>query len=131
MKETFSFSDELRKARRALEERIATYSAEHPSMGYRKLCEAFNVSLGTLSAILRRRQKKRNASASSFVVRHENEGKNLATVVTVTGAASTEEKWRAIAHYYGTEDIVTGDDPAILRRVEYTVRELKNRSPSS
>ncbi len=131
MKDTFSFPDELRKARRALEERIAIYAAEYPSMGYRRLCEAFSISLGTLSAILNRRQKKRNASASSFVVRHENEGKNLATVVIVTGAASTEEKWRAIAHYYRTEDIVPGNDPTIVRRVEYTVRELKNRSPAS
>lgn len=129
MEATFSFPDELRKARRALEERIATYSAEHPSMGYRELCEAFNVSLGTLSSILRRRRKKRNASTSQFVVRHENDGNRLATVVTVTGAASTEEKRQAITHYYKTEDIVAGDDPSILRRVEYTFRELQNQSP--
>jgi hypothetical protein len=42
---------------------------------------------------------------------------------------SMEEKRRAIAHYYETEEIVAGDDPTILRRVEYAIRELLNRSP--
>ena len=54
----FNFPDELRKARRALEERVAEYAAEHPAMGYRELCEAFNLSLGTLSSIMRRRRQK-------------------------------------------------------------------------
>jgi hypothetical protein len=126
----FNFPDELRKARRALEERVAEYAAEHPAMGYRELCEAFNLSLGTLSSIMRRRRKKRNASRTVFVVRHENEGKKLTTVVTVTGAASGEQKRRWLVSYYQTEDIVAGDDTSVLRRLEFSARELKARFPS-
>jgi hypothetical protein len=136
----FNFSDELGKARRALEERVAEYAAEHPAMGYRELCEAFNLSLGTLSSILRRRRKKRNASSATFVVRHENQQKDLAgnaihremltSVVTVKGAASIDQKRRWLVCYYQTEDIVPGDDPSILRRVEYSARELKDRFPA-
>jgi len=109
--------------------KVASYAAEHPLMGYRALCEAFNLSVGSLSAISRRR-RKRNASTSVFVVQHENEGKELTTAVTVTGS-SIEEKRRAIAHYYETDDITAGDDPQILRRVEYTIRERNNRFPST
>jgi hypothetical protein len=119
----FNFGRELRKARRALEERVAAYAAKHPELGYRDLRVAFGLSLGALSKIMRRR-KKTKASRDLFVVRHEYEGQKLITVVTLTGRASVEHKRLRLAELYRTQDIVEGDDQSILRRVEYTVQEL-------
>lgn len=119
----FNFGRELRKARRALEERIAAYAAENPELGYRDLCEEFSLSLGAMSKIMRRRRKPK-ASRDSFIVRHEYEGENLTAVVTVTGRASVEHKRLRIAELFKTQDVVEGDDQSILRRREYTVQSL-------
>jgi hypothetical protein len=112
----FNFGRELRKARRALEERVASYASEHPELGYRDLCKQFTLSLGAMSKIMRRRKKPR-ASRDSFVVKHQCEGQNLATVVTVTGRASVEDKRWRLAELYRTQEIVEGDDRSIPRRV--------------
>lgn len=119
----FNFRRELRKARRALEERVAAYAAKHPELGYRDLRLTFGLSLGALSKIMRRRNKTK-ASRDSFVVRHEYEGQELITVVTLTGRASVEHKRLRLAELYRTKDIVERDDQSILRRVEYSVQEL-------
>ena len=119
----FNFGRELRKARRALEERVAAYAAENPELGYRELCEEFNLSLGAMSKIMRR-QKKPKASRDSFIVRHEYEGQKLTTVVTVTGRASVEHKRLRLSVLFRTQDIVEGDDQSILRRNEYTAQSL-------
>jgi hypothetical protein len=57
-------------------------------------------------------------------VRHEYEGQRLTTVVTVAGRATIERKQQVISRRYRTADIAEGDDPSVLRRVEYTVQEL-------
>jgi hypothetical protein len=119
----FNFGRELRKARRALEEMLVAYAAEHPELGYRDLCKQFTLSLGAVSKIMRRR-KKPKASRDSFIVRHEYEGQKLTTVVTVTGRASIEQKLQRLAQLYRTVDIAKGDDPCVLRRVEYTAQNL-------
>jgi hypothetical protein len=119
----FNFGRELRKARRTLEERVAAYAAEHPALGYRDLRGTFGLSLGALSKIMKRR-KKQKASRDSFVVRHEYEGQRLVTVVSVTGRASIEQKRQRLAQLYRTVDIAEGDDPSVLRRVEYTAQNL-------
>jgi hypothetical protein len=119
----FNFGRELRKARRTLEERVAAYAAEHPELGYRDLRDTFGLSLGALSKIMKRR-KNPKASRDSFVVRHEYEGQRLTTVVTVMGRATIERKRRELSRRYRTADIAEGDDPSVLRRVEYTVQEL-------
>jgi hypothetical protein len=120
----FNFGRELRKARRALEERVAAYAAKHPELGYRDLRRMFGLSLGALSKIMRQCRKKPKASCDSFVVRHEYEGQKLTTVVTVTGRASVEHKRSRLAELYKTQDIAEGGDPSILRRVEYTAQNL-------
>lgn len=119
----FNFAQELKKARRALEERVAAYAAQNPELRYRDLCEEFNLSLGAMSKIMRRRTKPK-ASRDSFIVRHEREGQNLTTVVTVTGRASVEHKRLRIAELFGTQGVVEGDDQSILRRREYTAQSL-------
>jgi hypothetical protein len=119
----FNFGRELRKARRALEGRVVAYAAENPELAYRDLCERFNLSLGAMSKIMRRR-KKPKASRDSFVVRHEYEGQKLTTVVTVTGRASVEHKRLRLAELYRTQDIAEGDDQSILRRSEYSAQSL-------
>jgi len=119
----FNFAQELKKARRALEERVAAYAAQNPELRYRDLCEEFNLSLGAMSKIMRRRTKP-TASRDSFIVRHKNEGKDPTTVVTVTGRASVEDKRLRIAGLFGTHDVVEGDDQSILRRREYTAQSL-------
>ena len=94
----FNFGRELRKARRALEERVAAYAAENPELGYRELCEEFNLSLGAMSKIMRRCRKRQECVSKgrhdphTFIVRHKYEGQELTTVVTVTGRASVEHK---------------------------------------
>jgi hypothetical protein len=119
----FNFAQELKKARRALEERVAAYAAENPELGYRDLCEQFSLSLGAMSKIIRRRRRPK-ASRDSFVVQHEYEGQKLTTVATVTGRASVEHKRLWLAELYRTQDIVEGDDRSILRRVEYAGQSL-------
>jgi hypothetical protein len=52
---SFDFGDELKKARRELEGRIARYCERNPSKGYREIAEAFGISAGTLSSIVRKR----------------------------------------------------------------------------
>jgi hypothetical protein len=120
----FNFGRELRKARRALEERVAAYAAENPGLGYRALRRTFGLSLGALSKIMRRCRKKPKASRDSFVVRHEYEGQRLVTVVTLTGRATIERKRQVLSERYRTADIAEGDDPSVLRRRNYTVQEL-------
>jgi hypothetical protein len=119
----FNFAQELKRARRALEERVGAYAAEHPELNYRDLCKEFSLSLGAMSKIMRRRRKPK-ASRDSFIVRHEYEGQKLTTVVTVTGRASVEHKRLWLAELYRTQDIVEGDDRSILRRVEYAGQSL-------
>jgi hypothetical protein len=119
----FNFGRELRKARRALEVRVAAYAAENPELGYRELCEEFHLSLGAMSKIMRR-QEKPKASRDSFIVRHEYEGQKLTTAVTVTGRASVEHKRLRLSALFRTQDIVEGDDQSILRRNEYTAQSL-------
>lgn len=128
----FNFGRELRKARRALEERVAAYAAENPELGYRELCEEFNLSLGAMSKIMRRcrkrqesRERKRLAERSAtFIVRHKEQGQDVTTVVTVTGRATIDQKRHALSMMYRTALIVEGDDRSIQRRNEYTVRSL-------
>ena len=120
---TFNFAQELKRARQALEERVAAYAAENPKLGYRDLCKEFSLSLGALSNIMRR-LKKPKASRDSFVVRHEYEGQKLTTVVTVTGPASVEHKRLRLSELFRTQDIAEGDDQSILRRSEYTAQSL-------
>jgi hypothetical protein len=120
----FNFGRELRKARRALEERVAAYAAEHPELGYRDLRHTFGLSLGALSKIMRRCRKKPQASRDSFVVKHEYEGQRLTTVVTVAGRATIERKRQVLSQRYRTADIAEGDDPSVLRRRQYSVQEL-------
>jgi hypothetical protein len=119
----FNFGLELRKARRALEEKLVAYAAEHPELGYRDLCKQFTLSLGAVSKIMRRR-KKPKASRDSFIVQHEYGGQKLTTVATVTGRASVEHKRLWLAERYRTQDIVEGDDRSILRRVEHAGQSL-------
>lgn len=119
----FNFGRELRKARRALEEKLVAYSEEHPELSYRDLCKQFALSLGAVSKIMRHRKKPR-ASRDSFIVRHEYERQKLTTVVTVTGRASVEDKRWRLAELYRTQDIVEGDDRSILRRVDYTAQSI-------
>jgi hypothetical protein len=120
----FHFAQELKRARRALEERVAAYAAENPDLSYRDLCKQFSLSLGAMSRIVGRR-KKPKASRDSFVVRHELYGQKFTTVVTVTGRASVEHKRLGLAERYRTQDIVEGNDRSILRRVEWTARSLE------
>lgn len=119
----FNFGRELRKARKALEEKLVAYAAAHPELGYRDLCKQFTLSLGALSKIMRRR-KKPKASRDSFIVRHEYDGQTLTTVVTVTGRASKEHKKLRISERFRTQDIIEGDDKSILRRSEYSAQSL-------
>lgn len=119
----FNFGRELRKARRALEERVVAYAEEHPELGYRDLCKQFSLSLGAMSKVMRRR-KKPKASRDSFIVRHEYERQKVITVVTVTGRASVEHKRLRLSELFRTQDIVEGDDQSILRRREYTAQNL-------
>jgi len=119
----FNFGRELRKARRALEEKLVAYASENPHLGYRDLCERFDLSLGAMSKIMRRR-KKPKAARDSFIVRHEYESQKLTTVVTVTGRASVDDKRWRLAELYRTQEIVEGDDRSILRRVAYTAQSL-------
>jgi hypothetical protein len=51
----FDFGEELKKARRELEGRIARYCERNPSRGYREIAKAFGISVGTLSAIVSER----------------------------------------------------------------------------
>jgi hypothetical protein len=51
----FSYREEMKKARRDLEGRIARYAERNPAQGYRQIAEAFSISVGTLSAIVRER----------------------------------------------------------------------------
>lgn len=120
----FNFGRELRKARRALEERVAAYAAEHPELGYRDLRRTFSLSLGALSKIMRRCRKKPKASRDSFVVRHMHGDQRIVTVVTITGRATIERKQQVLSGMYKTADIVAGNDPSVTRRVEYTVQGL-------
>jgi hypothetical protein len=55
--EAFDFDYALRKARRGLEMQLVEYAAEHPEMGYRELREAFGLSLGAISKIMRQHNK--------------------------------------------------------------------------
>jgi len=121
--ERFNFGRELRKARQALEERVAAYAAEHPELGYRDLRVRFALSLGALSKIMKRRRKP-EASRNAFVVRYEREGQKLVTVVTVSGRASTEQKRLRLTELYKTKDVSAGDDPSVLWRTDYTARDL-------
>jgi hypothetical protein len=122
----FNFGRELRKARRALEERVAAYAAENPELGYRELCEEFNLSLGAMSKIMRRcrkrqeaRERKRLAEPSAtFIVRHKTQGQDVTTVVTVKGRATIDQKRHMLSRMYRTGHIVEGDDPSVLRRAE-------------
>ena len=119
----FNFGRELRKARRALEERVAAYAAEHPELGYRDLRDRFGLSLGALSKIMKRR-KKPKSSRDLFVVRHTHGDQRVVTVVTITGRATIERKQQVLSGMYKTADIVAGNDPSVTRRVEYSVQGL-------
>lgn len=120
----FNFAMELRRARRALEDRIAAYAAEHTELGYRDLCRSFGVSLGTLSKIMRRCRKRRNASlATAYIVRHKDRGQDVTTVVTVTGAGS-DAAYTLLRYYYNTDDVKKGDDPKVTRRDTHSARKL-------
>jgi hypothetical protein len=120
----FNFAKELRKARRALEDRVAAYAAEHPELGYRDLCRSFGVSLGALSKIMRRCRKRRNASlAAAYIVRHKDRGQDVTTIVTVTGTGSDAAGW-LLRLYYHTDDVSKGDDPSVARRDTQSARKL-------
>lgn len=120
----FNFRQELKKARRTLEQKIAEYAAQHGDLKYRDICRVFGLSLGSLHKIMRRYRKRRNAPADTFLVRHDDEGQTVDTVVTVTGWASVRHKRLRLAKRYKTQDIVEGDDPSILRREEHTAQSL-------
>jgi hypothetical protein len=76
-----------------------------------------------MSKIMRRQNKPR-ASRDSFIVRHLHAGEKVATVVTVTGRGSVEHKRLRLIEYYGTSEIVEGDDRSIIRRRVYTAQSL-------
>jgi hypothetical protein len=119
----FNFAEELKRARRALEERVAAYASENPHLGYRDLRDTFGLSLGALSKIMKRR-KNPKASRVSFLVRYERGGEKVVTVVTVRGRASTEQKRLRLTELYKTRDVAVGDDPSISWRTEYTAWDL-------
>jgi len=130
---TFNFGQELRKARRALEERIASYAAEHPELGYRDLRDTFRISLGAVSKIMGRCRKRQEACErkrfaerpARFIVRHREQGQYVTTVVTVTGRATIDQKRHVLSRMFRTAHIVEGDDPSVLRRVEYVVQRSR------
>ena len=119
----FNFAQELKKARRALEDRVAAYASENPDLSYRDLRDAFRLSLGALSKILKSRQNPK-ASRVSFLVRYERGGEKVLTVVTVRGRATTEQKRLRLTELYKTGDVAVGDDPSISWRTEYTAWDL-------
>ena len=119
----FNFAQELKKARRALEDRVAAYASENPHLSYRDLRDTFGLSLGALSKIMKRRQNPK-ASRVSFLVRYERGGEKVVTVVTVRGRASTEQKRLRLTELYKTRDVALGDDPSISWRTEYTAWDL-------
>jgi transposase len=55
----FNYKAELKRARRALNAKVAKYIAENPMVSYRELAKKFHLSLGTLCKIARRYEPKR------------------------------------------------------------------------
>ena len=103
--------------------RVAAYASENPDLSYRDLRDAFRLSLGALSKILKSRQNPK-ASRVSFLVRYERGGEKVLTVVTVRGRATTEQKRLRLTELYKTGDVAVGDDPSISWRTEYTAWDL-------
>jgi hypothetical protein len=81
----FNYKKELMRARRALDEKVATYISKNRAKSYRDLAQEFHLSLGTLSKIARYHQHKRKPGPRS-----SRQNKQLTTPANVESAEATD-----------------------------------------
>lgn len=132
----FNYKVELRKAREALDERLAAYIGNNLSLGYRELARLFHVSPATISAIAKKYSRERRRGRVPhpdkkvtfflrYVVKEKELEMNL-TVIAPKGASGADIR-SAVEECFDCLEITVGGSAKTERSAEYTLNELRDK----